>query len=157
MAAAVSKWTTIGVNTGDPAAQGLNTNIVAGSDGQVRHECLVWLDGTDPIYTNNFDWVINGDCTLVLNGTLNDITADAGNVDVDMEGSLDGTNYIKLADLATWNAGGGAQTETVGLAVYDFDGKGRMPFMRLAFDCGSDANCTAVGNHIKATLIMHNG
>ena len=156
MAAAVSSWTTIGVNSGDPAGQGLNTSIVAGSDAQVRHECLVWLDTTDKINTKHFDWVIQGDCTVILNGTLNTITADAGNVDVDMEGSLDGTNYVKLADLATWNAGGGAQTETVGLAIYDFDGKGRMPYMRISFDCGSDADCTAAANHIKVTVVMHN-
>ena len=40
----VSAWTTIGTNTGNPAALGLNVPIVAGTDGQVRHECLMWVD-----------------------------------------------------------------------------------------------------------------
>tara|TARA_Y100001963_G_C6540948_1_gene335491 strand:+ start:64 stop:534 length:471 start_codon:yes stop_codon:yes gene_type:complete len=156
MAAAVSEWTTIGVNSGNPSAQGLNVDIVAGTSGQVRHECLLWMDGTDKIVTNHMDWNIDGDFTVTLNGTVNDITADAGNVDVDVEGSLDGTNYVKLADLVTWDAGGGAATEAVGHAVYDYDTNGRMPYMRLAFTA-DDANCTAAANNTKVTVMMHNG
>ena len=156
MAAAVSKWTTIGVNSGNPSAQGLNVDIVAGTSGQVRHECLLWMDGTAKIVTSPIDWLVDGDFTVTLNGTLNDITADAGNVDVDVEGSLDGTNYVKLADLVTWDAGGGAATEAVGHAVYDYDTNGRMPYMRLAFTA-DDANCTAVANNAKVTVMMHNG
>ena len=155
MAAAVSEWTKIGLNTGNPAAQGLNIPLVAGSDGQVRHECLMWLDGTNSIETKNFDFAINGDFTVVLNGTLNQLDDDAGNVDVDVEGSLDGTNYIKLGDLVTWNAGGGSETETVGMGVYDYDTNGRFPYMRLALTPGSDADCVAVDENIKLTVILH--
>tara|TARA_R100000995_G_scaffold65033_1_gene34081 strand:- start:9235 stop:9708 length:474 start_codon:yes stop_codon:yes gene_type:complete len=157
MAAAVSEWTIIGTNSGNPAGQGLNVPVNAGTAGEVRHECLMWLDATAKIPTNNFDFPITGDFTVVLNGTLNEITADAGNVDVDVEGSLDGTNYIKLQDLVTWNAGGGAQAETVAMGVYDYDSNGRFPFMRLALTPGSDANCTDAANHVKLTVILHNG
>ena len=99
----VSTWTTIGVNSGNPSALGLNVDIAPGTQGQVRHECLMWLDGTGAITTNHFDFPVTGDLTITLNGTLNDITADAGTasttaVDVDMEGSIDGTNYTKLQD-----------------------------------------------------------
>ncbi len=153
----VSAWTTIGTNTGNPAALGLNVPIVAGTDGQVRHECLMWVDGTAAINTKNFDFIVNGDFTVVLNGTLNQLPADAGDIDVDVEGSLDGTNYIKLQDLVTWNAGGGAQAETVAMGVYDYDANGRLPYMRLALTAGSDANADAVEDHIKLTIFLHNG
>ena len=159
MASAVSQWTTIGTNTGNPTAQGLNVNIVAGTKGHVRHECLMWLDGTSAIYTKPMDWVINGDFTVILNGTLNQLDDDAGDVDVDVQGSLDGgtNNWVKLADLATWNAGGGAQTETVGHGVYDYDASGRMRFMRLSLNPGSDSDSVAVDENLKITVVMHNG
>jgi len=153
----VSAWTTIGTNTGNPAALGINVPIATGTDGQVRHECLMWLDGTAKISTNNFDFSINGDFTVVLNGTLNQMPANAGTVDVDVEGSLDGTNYTKLQDLVSWAAGGGATTETVAMGVYDYDGNGRLPYMRLALTPSGDANADAVEDHIKITIFLHNG
>ena len=166
MASSVSNWTTMASNTQDGAGTSVTGNVsvaqtttgASGINAHVRNECLMWLDGTDPIYTNAFDFPINGDLTIILNGTLNTIHQDAGNIDVDMEGSLDGTNYIKLADLATWDAGGASETETVGQAVYDFDTNGRMPFMRLALDCGSDANggTPSAAQNIKISVIKHN-
>ena len=166
MASSVSPWTTMASNTQHGAGASVTQNVniaqtatgASGINAHVRSECLVWLDGTDPIYTNNFDFPINGDLTVILNGTLNDISADAGDIDVDMEGSLDGTNYIKLADVVTWNAGGGAQTETVGTGVYDYDTNGRMPFMRLMLDCGSDAHAgtPTTAQNVKVTIIKHN-
>jgi len=157
MAAAVSEWTTIGVNSGDPSGQGLNVAIGNGTNGQVRHECLMWLDGTSAIYTKAFDFPVTGDFTVILNGTLNQLDDDAGDVDCDVEGSLDGTNYVKLQDLATWNAGGGSETETVGQAVYDYDANGRMPYMRLSLNPGSDSDSVAADENLKITVILHNG
>ena len=161
MAAAVSEWTTIGVNSGDPSGQGLNVAIGNGTDGQVRHECLMWLDGTSAIYTKAFDFPINGDFTVILNGTLNVLDDDPGSVDVDVEGSLDGEGYVKLQDLAAWNSGytaqDGADPSTVGHAVYDYDANGRMPYMRLSLNPGSDADCVAADENIKITVILHNG
>tara|TARA_R100001082_G_C4364102_1_gene160926 strand:- start:1497 stop:1973 length:477 start_codon:yes stop_codon:yes gene_type:complete len=156
MASAISEWTTIGVNSGNPSAQGLNVPIVPGTNGQVRHECLMWLDGTDAVYTKPFDFPITGDFTIILNGTLNQLDDDAGNIDVDIEGSIDGVNYIKLDDLiATWDAGGGSETETVAVAIYDYDGKGRMPYMRLSLNPSADADCVAADENIKITIILH--
>jgi len=161
MAAAVSKWVKIGANSGTPSAQGQNINIVPGTSGQVRHECLLWLDGTSKIATNHMDWNIDGDFTVTLNGTLNTIVDDADSVDVDLEGSLDGTNYVKLQDLVGWNAGGDSggtgHAEIVGHAVYDYDTNGRLPYMRVAVTPGADANCTAAANNVKVTVTMHNG
>lgn len=154
---AVSKWTTIGANTGTPPGLSQNIKVVPGDNGQVRHECLMWLDGTAAITTNHFDFPVTGDLTITLNGTLNDITADSGDIDVDMEGSIDGTNYTKLQDLVTWNAGGGAEAETVGMAVYDYAANGRLPYMRLSLTPGSDANCTTAAANVKLTVVLHNG
>ena len=70
--------------------------------------------------------------------------------------------YIKLADLADWNAGGDSggsgHAETVGQAVYDYDTSGRMPFMRLMLDCASDANggTPSAAQNIKISVIKHN-
>ena len=83
MAYAVSEWTTIGANSGTPSAVGLNKNIVAGTEGQVRHE-------------------------------------------------------------------------TVGHGVYDYDTNGKMPFMRIKLDAGSDANCTTAAANVSVTVVMHN-
>ena len=127
-----SKWRTMGSNTnstGDSGTSGGGTSGIGtlddgvsnisneGTNNQVRHECTVWLVDNGETYTPSFDWAIDSDFTVVLNGTLNQLPADAGDIDVDVEGSLDGTNYIKLQDLVTWNAGGGAQAETVAMGV----------------------------------------
>mgnify|MGYP003132253089 CR=1 FL=1 len=158
-----SQWTTIAANTGNPPDTSSNVSIVqtatgaSGINGYVRHECLMWLDGTSKHVTPSFNWAINGNFSVMLNATLNDITADADNVDVDIEGSVDGTNYIKLYDLiAAWNAGGGSEDEVIGSGIYDFESYGVMPYMRIALTPGGDANCTAVANNIKINVFMHN-
>ena len=152
MAASASPWTT----------KGSNTNAGSNTDGSInpgdtalnktmRHECQVWLDGTDKIVTKDFDFPINGDFTVVLNATKHTIASDAGNVDVGIEGSVDGTNYVKLLDGLTWDAG---TTETqIDHFVYDFDDGGRMPYMRIAFDCGSDNDNRHLP--IKVVVIPH--
>ena len=77
-----SPWTNLATNTGTPPAVDDNVHISGGTDVFVRHECLMWLDGTAHIYSKPFDFPITGDFTVILNGTANDITADAGSVDV---------------------------------------------------------------------------
>lgn len=142
MAAHVTKWKKFGSNsdidtyTDDSADSGIT--VVK----ECRNECNIWLDGTSEIDTYDMDFPIATDLTIVLNGTLEDIDADAGDVDVDMIGSVDGTNYFKMADLVTWNAGGGAQAEVVGYAVYDVDANGCLPYMKIRCTPGGDANGT---------------
>ena len=161
MAYAVSKWVKIGANSGTPSAVGQNIAIVPGTDGQVRHECLLWMDDTSDMVTEPFDWNIGGDFTVILNGTLNAITADAGNVAVDIEGSLTGEtgSYVELKTdlISAWNAGGAGETETVGHGVYDYDGQGKMPFMRVKLDASSDAACITAAANVGITIVMHNG
>ena len=164
MAASHSKWTTIAANTGNPPSVTTNVSIVqsaaiaSGTNGHVRHECLMWLDGTDVIYTEPFDWAVNGDLSIVLNGTLNDISADAGSVDVYMYGSIDNVNYVEMVKMNDdWDAGGGAATEAIGTAIYDFDTYGKMPYMKIGIDCSDDADCIAVANNVKINVFAHNG
>ena len=120
MAGTASEWTTMGSNTNstintDSAEEANidNTQSATGASGtnnQVRHECHMWLIDGDDTYTKPFNWSIDTDFTVVFNSGLQTIS-DPGTVDCDIEGSVDGTNYVKLADLASWDAG----TATVGI------------------------------------------
>ena len=156
MAGTSSKWTTLGSNTNSTintdSAEEANIDITqsgigSGINAQVRHECHMWLiDGADT-ETYDFDWAITGDFTVVLNSTLQTIV-DPGNVDVDIVGSVDGENYVKLQDVVTWNAG----TATVGHGIYDFDANGLMPYMRIRLD-GNVVDNSA--NPIKINVFNH--
>ena len=162
MAGSVSKWTTMGsntTNTVDTNAGAANNEAnvsnaqsatgASGTNNQVRHECHMWLDDTAAINTESFNWSIDTDFTVVLNSLKDDLeSGDSGNLDCDIEGSVDGTNYVKLADLASWDAG----TATVGIGVYDFDANGRMPYMRLMLDGDAVDNSDAP---IKINVFMH--
>ena len=166
MAGSVSKWTTMGsntTNTVDTNAGAANNEAnvsnaqsatgASGTNNQVRHECHMWLDDTAAINTESFNWSIDTDFTVVLTSLKDDLeSGDSGNLDCDIEGSVDGTNYVKLADLATYDIGAGSSA-TVGIGVYDFDSKGRMPYMRLAVTPGSDVDHTA--KPIKINIFMH--
>ena len=168
MAGSVSKWTTLGSNTNstvdtNAGANGNEANVsvvqtatgASGINAQVRHECHMWTDDTDAINTKPFDWAINGDFTVVVNSAKATLeSGDMGNVDCDIEGSIDGTNYVKLMDLATWDAGAGSSA-TIGHGIYDFESNGVMPYMRLAMTPGGDVDNTA--KPIKINIFMHNG
>ena len=141
MAGTSSKWTTLGSNTNSTintdSAEEANIDITqsgigSGINAQVRHECHMWLiDGADT-ETFDFDWAVTSDFTVVVNSAKTTLAGDPGNVDVDVVGSVDGENYVKLADVATWNAG----TATVGHGVYIFGTSGVMPYMRIRLDGG---------------------
>ena len=162
MAGSVSKWTTMGsntTNTVDTNAGAANNEAnvsnaqsatgASGTNNQVRHECHMWLDDTAAINTESFNWSIDTDFTVVLNSLKDDLeSGDSGNLDCDIEGSVDGTNYVKLDDLVLWDAG----TATVGIGVYDFDANGRMPYMRLMLDGDAVDNSDAP---IKINVFMH--
>ena len=150
MAASASPWTTKGSNTNAGANTDGSINPGDGAlNSTIRHECQVWLDDTAKIVTEDFDFPINGDFTVVLNATKHTIASDAGNISVEIEGSVDGTNYVTLKEvIAAWNAGGGAQALVVGHGIYDYDTYGRMPYMRVALTCSSDAGNAANGTKI---------
>jgi hypothetical protein len=132
------------------------------NERQVRHTCHMWIDddtnvgsaGPQPVRTKPFDFAVNTDLTVVLNGTLVQWdSADPGNIDVDVMGSIDGVNYTKMADLVTWNAGGGGgggTAEVVGYGMYDVDTYGAMPYMCLQLDAPTDPVMT---DGFKITVI----
>ena len=163
MAASVSKWTTRGtdVNAGAQSDGNLNPgdSWLSGSGTielktTIRNECHIWIDGTTEFHTEPFTWYVNGDFTVFLNAGKDGISDDAGNVDVDVQGSVDGVYYSKLADLVTWDAGGALEgDETVGHGVYDYDANGVLPYMRLALSPGSDANSLNIG--LKVVVQPH--
>ena len=163
-----SNWVTVGQNsnsTVDSETSGMaedsNTFISSGLEvltpgtaGHVRHECHVWMDEDGDVAGNaaetpSFNWNVRGDFTVVLNAVKNTVSSDPGDVDVDIFGSVDGTNYAKMADVVTWNAG----TSTVGLGVYDYDASGKMPFMRIEVSQENDVDNSA--KPIKVVVIPH--
>tara|TARA_Y100000593_G_scaffold68049_1_gene125079 strand:- start:1459 stop:1926 length:468 start_codon:yes stop_codon:yes gene_type:complete len=153
MAGSSSKWTTLGsntnstINTDSAAEANIDISSNGGINAQVRHECHMWLvDGADTS-TQPFDWAIDTDFTVVVNSAKQTLS-DPGNVDVDIEGSVDGVNYIKMADVMTWDAG----AATVGQGVYDYEASGRMPFMRVTLDGDAVDNSDAP---IKINIFMH--
>ena len=162
-----SQWRTMGSNTNgtvDPGTSGggddgigttsdgvSNVQTATGASGtnnEVRHECTMWLVDDGETYTPNMNWAINTDFTVVFNATSQTLAADPGNVDVVVQGSVDGTSYVDLKDLGTWDAG----TTDMGQFVYDYDTNGRMPFMRINVDGDNEDNSA---KPFKICVIMH--
>ena len=152
-----SKWKTMGSNTNSTVDSGTGggkaitdgigglvdgvSNVINGSgtDNQVRHECTMWLVDNDETYTPNFNWAIDADFTVVLNAAKITLDSDPGNVDVVVQGSVDGTNFVDMKDIGDWNAG----TSDIGILVYDYVTYGRMPYMRLNLDSGNNVDNSA--------------
>ena len=163
-----SKWRTMGSNTNgtvDPGTSGGGTSGIgttpdgvsnaqtatgaSGTNNQVRKECTMWLVDDGETYTPNFNWSVNNDFTVILNGTGQTLAGDHGNVDVVVQGSVDGTNFVDMRDLGTWDSG----TTDIGHLIYDFETYGRMPFMRLNVDSQNDVDSSAVP--FKICIFMH--
>ena len=119
MAATVGEWLTV---TGD-----------AGGTG-VKHQCKIAYSAShEEASTPPFNWAVMGDFTVVVSthvtatGAAEDATQ-ATNMDV--QGSVDGTNYIELDGKDSIHA----SSVKAGAYVYDFDSKGLMPHMRIQVD-----------------------
>ena len=154
MAGTSSKWTTLGsntnstINTDSEAEANIDVTSNGGINTQVRHECHMWLiDGADT-ETADFNWAVTGDFTIVLNSAKQTLDSDPGNIDVDVVGSVDGTNYVKMQDIVLWDAG----TSTVGHGVYVFGTYGVMPYMRIRLDGGAVDNSA---KPIKINVFNH--
>ena len=126
-------------DTFGPSVNGL------GTIGNMGHFCYFEMDGnTTDDYTKPFDFPVNGDLTIVINATK--VNTDASTtLDVSMQGSVDGVNYVELADKTTILQDSDGTIDTiVKSAVYDYDAKGRMPFMRLGITAATPSNSTIV-------------
>ena len=100
----------------------------------------MWLVDQGETYTHNFYWPVTSNFTVILNGTGQTLAGDHGDVDVVVQGSVDGTNFVDMKDLGTWDSG----TTAIGHLVYDFDENGVMPFMRLNLDSQNNVDSGAV-------------
>ena len=114
----------------------------SGTTGTMGHFCYFEMDGnTTDDYTKPFDFVIDGDFTVVINATA--VNTDASTtLDVTVQGSVDGSNYVTL-DAILADSGGTIDT-VVKKGIYDYDAKGRMPYMRLGITAATPSNSTIV-------------
>ena len=109
----------------------------SGTIGTMGHYCYFNMDGgTDADYTHPFDFSIDGDFTVVVNALAGNLPS-ATAMDVSVQGSVDGDNYV---DLHTDILDGVNIDDQLRIAVYDYDAKGRMPFMRLELTAASSAS-----------------
>ena len=116
-----------------------------GVTGTMGYYCIFNMDGgTDADYTHPFDFPIIGDFTIVLNSGG---SALGGNLTMDcsVQGSVDGVNYV---DLHTDVLDGVALNDVTAAAVYDYDAKGRMPYMRLELTAASNAQNESIMIHV---------
>ena len=115
----------------------------SGTIGTMGHYCYFNMDGgAHADYTHPFDFSINGDFTIVINALAGNLP-NATTMDVSVQGSVDGANYV---DLHTDVIDGVAIDETLAIGIFDYDAKGRMPKMRLEL--------TAASNESNETILV---
>ena len=141
MAATVGEWLTV---TGDQSGAG------------VKHQCkMVYVSATDKLSTPNFNWAVMGDFTVTITthdydpGEAEDGDSEGSekHIDIDIMGSVDGTNYVELDgkdDIIV-------DTKKAGAYVYDFDSKGLMPHMRIDVD----PDGTITSQQVWVTVTSH--
>ena len=137
----VGEWLTV---SGDQSGNG------------VKHQCkMIYVSSTAKAQTPDFQWPVMGDFTVTISthdydpGEDEDGDSEGAekHVDIDILGSVDGTEYISLDgkdDIIE-------DTEKAGIHVYDFDSKGLMPHM--AIDVDPDG--TVVSQQIWITVTPH--
>ena len=116
-----------------------------GITGTMGYFCVFRHDGgTEADWTEPFDFPINGDFTITINSTGEDLSAST-TMDVSVQGSVNGTDYV---DLHTDLIDGVVIDNTVVAGVYDYDAKGRMPYMRLELTAGTASTAENILIHI---------
>ena len=116
-----------------------------GITGTMGYFCVFRHDGgTEADWTEPFDFPINGDFTITINSTGEDLSAST-TMDVSVQGSVNGTDYV---DLHTDLIDGVVIDDTVVAGVYDYDAKGRMPYMRLELTAGTASTAENILIHV---------
>ena len=121
--------------------------LVSGTSvtGTMGHFCVFRHDGgTEADWTEPFNFAVNGDFTIAINGTGEDLSAST-TMDVSVQGSIDNVNFV---DLHTDLIDGVVIDDTVVAGVYDYDAKGRMPFMRLELTAGTASTAENILIHV---------
>ena len=152
MAVTATKWGRIADMTATDALAAGDVGEVPGGlvanggvTGTMGHYCIFNMDGaTGADETYDFDFPVNGDLTVVINSGGSDLGA-ATTMDVSMRGSVDGVNYI---DLHTDFIDGASIDDTIAVGVYDYDAKGRMPYMRLELTAGTASTAENILIHV---------
>ncbi len=148
-----TKWSRIADMTAtdaltDPASSyvtpgGLVAN--GGVTGTMGYYCIFNMDGgTDADYTHHFDFPVTGDFTIVLNSGGSDLGG-ALEMDCSVQGSVDNVNWV---DLHTDLLDGVTLDNVTKAAVYDYDAKGRMPYMRLELTAAANAQNESIMIHV---------
>jgi hypothetical protein len=93
------------------------------------------------------DFAINGDFSIIVNtGSVNIANTYLGaNCKILVYGSVDGTNYVALDSVANKNF----DTQPY-FHIYDYDTKGKAPYMKIALDGHGSGTET-----IKIAVIPH--
>jgi len=116
-----------------------------GTTGTMGHFCVFRHDGgTEADWTEPFDFPINGDFTIAINSSGEDLDAST-TMDVSVQGSVNGIDYV---DLHTDLIDGVVIDNTVVAGVYDYDAKGRMPYMRLELTAGTASTAENILIHV---------
>ena len=116
-----------------------------GTTGTMGYFCVFRHDGgTEADWTEPFDFPINGDFTIAINSSGEALSAST-TMDVSVQGSVNGTDYV---DLHTDLIDGVVIDNTVVAGVYDYDAKGRMPYMRLELTAGTASTAENILIHV---------
>lgn len=141
------KWSTsANLAAGDAAILAYTTgtdlsDVAYGVTKTMGHYCVFDMDGgTDADFTEHFDFPILGDFMIIVNPTGVNLSGGVA-VDVSVQGSADGTNYV---DLHTDILDGVTIDDAMVTAVYDADAKGIMPYMRLEITTTANAQNEAI-------------
>ena len=116
-----------------------------GTTGTMGHFCVFRHDGgTEADWTEPFNFPVNGDFTIAINSSGEALSAST-TMDVSVQGSVNGTDYV---DLHTDLIDGVVIDNTVVAGVYDYDAKGRMPYMRLELTAGTASTAENILIHV---------
>ena len=116
-------------NGGETSTMGYYCKFDMGSDTSVN-------------YSHAFDFPVTGDLTIVVNPTGENLGG-GQSPNVSIQGSVDGiaTNYVDLHDNIITSTD---IDDNAAAAVYDYDAKGRMPYMRVEITQTSSARDKAI-------------
>ena len=150
MALTATKWSKkadyAGFGPDDTAPIGTIPGGVVANGGETStmgNYCIFDMGSDTSVnYTHPFDFPVTGDLTIVVNSTGEDLGG-AQSPNVSIQGSIDGveTNYVDLHDNIITSTD---IDDNAAAVVYDYDAKGRMPYMRIEITQTSSARDKAI-------------
>jgi len=121
MAATITPW----VKSTETIANGGKTL------SDIYNKCTyVQVSGHEEVFTDKFNWAVTTDFTIMFNVAGGNTTTDT-TFTIKVQGSGDGTHWF---DLDSYSPATDDTDTKVYMAVYDYDEKGRAPYMRLSIE-----------------------